>query len=151
MKPRNETEGRRRSRPASPLLPGLVTCLLLTVTGHVEAAQSTNIAPGAVGEHSNDTRKYYDLQQQLEKKPEESGSNVTNKTKPEAPATPKAAGPTFLLKKIETNSSDILTAAEISKIKKRYEGQQVGMGVRHGARYSPAPEGCGRRGAYSTG
>ncbi len=86
-----------------------------------------SLEPGAVQQQSGQTNQYYNQQKTIhqEKKPLQPGETVINKTQSSATKQPSGGGPSFLLKKIETNSSSILTPAEIQKVTSPYEGKKV--------------------------
>ncbi|MEJ2009773.1 MAG: POTRA domain-containing protein [Acidobacteriota bacterium] len=110
-------------------------CIALVVLAVVPAhAQNVGtLEPGAVQQQSNQTERYYGQQKAIQqnKNPLRSGETVINKANPAAARPRSAAGPSFLLKKIETNPSAILAPADISKIAAPYEGKKTNISELH--------------------
>jgi hemolysin activation/secretion protein len=106
---------------------GIVLIALAVVPAHAQSVGT--LEPGAVQQQSNQTERYYGQQKviQQKQKPLQPGETVINKAKPAMAQPPSAAGPSFLLKKIETNPSAVLAPAEISKIAAPYEGKEANI------------------------
>ncbi len=105
----------------------LATGLVLASATAASAQTSPPVEPGAVHEHSANTQRYYEQQQQLEAKPVAPHSDVTNRTQAAEHPAPAAAGPVFHLRKVETNPSAILSADEIAAVTAAYVGREVHM------------------------
>lgn len=105
----------------------IILVALAVVSAHAQSAGS--LSPGAVQQQSNQTQKYYGQQKaiQQKKKPLNPGETIINKTEREG-KTPSTGGPTFLLRKVDTNHSAILTSAEITGITSHYQGRKVSIG-----------------------
>lgn len=86
-----------------------------------------SVDPGAVDQHSTDTNEYYQLQDRINRKAERPSPDVvTNQLAPRTRSVPQSGtAQRFLLKKVQTGPSAVLSADEIASIVKPYEGKEV--------------------------
>lgn len=105
-----------------------LTLFCLTAFPAVSWAQTpAPIDPGAVQQHSSETRDYFNLEDQLNRANSSSKADpLTNRLAPNTSRQNGSTGQTtFLLKAVETNPSSVLTPAQLSSITARYEGREV--------------------------
>jgi hemolysin activation/secretion protein len=111
------------------IVPGTMMALALVVVP-VYAQNAGSLTPGAVQQQQNQTQRYYGQQKELQQgnKPLKPGEAIINKAKSATGKLPSKGGPRFLLRKVETNPSAILTSANVRQITAPYLGKKVTVG-----------------------
>lgn len=108
----------------------VLSCLLLfsTVLPAGAATESLGgVSPGAVQKHSQDTREFYQLENLLQRPAQDESRLQKMPEDEEAAPAEKKPEASFLLRKVVTNPSNVLTAEEIAEVTAAYEGRIVSI------------------------